>query len=54
MANTPYGAIGETKETFVLKKYGRIFAITWEALVNDDLDALSAASQVRRSCCRQS
>lgn len=35
------GTIGEGKEQFQLATYGRIFAITRKALVNDDTDAFS-------------
>jgi hypothetical protein len=35
------GTIGEGKEEFQLATYGRIFAITRKALVNDDTDAFS-------------
>jgi HK97 family phage prohead protease len=36
-----YGTLGESAETFRVAKYGRIIAVTWETIVNDDLDALS-------------
>jgi hypothetical protein len=35
------GTVAEGKEQFQLATYGRIFAITRQALVNDDLDAFS-------------
>lgn len=35
------GTIGEGKEQFALVKYGRKFAITREAIINDDLNAFS-------------
>lgn len=35
-----YGSVGDSAETYRLIKYGRIFAVTWETIVNDDLDAL--------------
>jgi hypothetical protein len=35
------GTIGEGKEQFQLTTYGRVFAITRKALVNDDTDAFS-------------
>lgn len=35
------GAIGEGKEQYQLATYGRVFAITRQALVNDDMDAFS-------------
>ncbi len=33
--------VGENKETYFLSKYGSIFRITWETIINDDLDAFS-------------
>jgi Caudovirus prohead serine protease len=36
-----FGTIGEGRETFQLATYGRRFAITRKALVNDDTDAFS-------------
>lgn len=35
------GTMGEGKEQYSLSKYGAIFAITWEAIVDDDLDAFT-------------
>lgn len=35
------GAIGEAKETYRLAKWGRVLALTWETIVNDDLDAMT-------------
>lgn len=35
------GTVTETKVTWALAKYGRIFPVTWEAMLADDLDALS-------------
>ncbi len=35
------GTIGEAKEAIQLRKYGRKFAITREAMINDDVDAFS-------------
>ncbi|SIR08664.1 hypothetical protein SAMN05421641_12422 [Paracoccus thiocyanatus] len=36
-----YGTIGEGKEVYALASYGRIIAITRQALINDDLDAFA-------------
>jgi hypothetical protein len=33
--------IGEGREVYSLSRYGKIFPITWEAIVNDDLDAFT-------------
>ena len=35
------GTIVDSKETFALKTYGRIFAVTRQALINDDMSAFS-------------
>jgi len=34
-----FSSLGERKETFAIRKYGRLFKISWESLVNDDLGA---------------
>lgn len=36
-----YGKMTEAKESYKLVKYGKMLAITWETLINDDLDAFS-------------
>ena len=36
-----YATIGEQQETYALAKYGKLFDVTWEAIVNDDLDAFT-------------
>jgi ATP-dependent protease ClpP protease subunit len=35
------GSVGDRGETIQLAKYGRTFHITWEAMINDDMDVLS-------------
>jgi hypothetical protein len=35
------GTLAEAKESYKLVKYGKKIAITWESIINDDLDALS-------------
>lgn len=39
-AEFTYGTIGEGREVYALATYGRIFAVTRETLINDDLDAI--------------
>ena len=36
-----HGTIGEAAERYRLIKYGKIVAITWETIINDDLDAFT-------------
>lgn len=40
-AEFKYGSIGERGETVQLATYGKLFAITRQAIINDDLDAFS-------------
>lgn len=37
-----YGSMSDARETFSITKVGRLFALTRESIVNDDLNALSA------------
>lgn len=36
-----YGTLGDASERYRVHTYGRIVAMTWQMLINDDLDALS-------------
>ncbi|WP_125077014.1 ClpP-like prohead protease/major capsid protein fusion protein [Pseudoxanthomonas sp. SGT-18] len=36
-----YGQLGDSAEKYRVQKYGRIVHITWETIINDDLDALT-------------
>jgi hypothetical protein len=36
-----YGKLADAKEVYSLAKYGEIVPITWESIINDDLDAFS-------------
>lgn len=40
-AEYKYGSFGDTAETFQIAKYGKMFSITYEALINDDLAAFT-------------
>lgn len=40
-----FGSIGEGAERYAVQKYGRIVPITWETIINDDLDALTRVPQ---------
>ncbi len=44
-AEYEYGSIGDGAEKYAVQKYGRMVHITWEAIVNDDMDALSRIPQ---------
>lgn len=40
-----HGVIGEGAEKYSVQKYGRIVSISWEVIINDDLDALTRIPQ---------
>lgn len=40
-AEYTYGTVGDRAVTLTISKYGRMFPITWEAIINDDLGVLS-------------
>src|SRR5690606_42027615 len=40
-AEYEFGALGDGAEKYRVQKYGRIVHITWETIINDDLDALT-------------
>lgn len=40
-----FGQIGEGAEKYAVQKYGRIVAVTWETIINDDLDSLTRIPQ---------
>ncbi len=42
----PYGEASEKQETYSLATYGKIFAITRQAIINDDLEALTSVPKV--------
>ncbi len=44
-AEYEFGAMSDGAEKYAVQKYGRIVAVTWETIVNDDLDALTRIPQ---------
>lgn len=44
-AEYEHGTIGDGAEKYAVQKYGRIVAISWETIINDDLDALTRIPQ---------
>jgi len=46
-----YATKSDGKETFVVRKYGHVFKITYEALINDDLDAFSRVPGSHSAAC---
>lgn len=53
--NAPYkeGAMTDSKETYKVEKFGRTFTVSWETVVNDDLDAISRIPQMHGNAARR-
>ena len=49
----PEAKTGDEKETYRVEKYGSMFSISWETIVNDDLDALSRVPAMQGASCRR-
>lgn len=52
-SNYKEGTMVDSKETYKVEKFGRIFTITWETVVNDDLDAISRIPQMHGNAARR-
>lgn len=49
----PETRMSDAKESYKIEKYGNIFSVTWETVVNDDLDALSRIPASQGAACRR-
>ena len=49
----PEAKTGDQKETYKVEKYGSVFTVTWETVVNDDLDAISRTPAMQGASCRR-
>ncbi len=49
----PESKTGDEKETYRVEKYGSVFTVSWETIVNDDLDALSRVPAMQGASCRR-
>lgn len=49
----PEGPMTDSKETYKVEKFGRLFTVTWETVVNDDLDAISRIPQMHGNAARR-
>ncbi len=52
-ADYPDAKTGDEKETYRVEKYGSVFSVSWETIVNDDLDALSRVPAMQGASCRR-
>ena len=46
-------AMSDSKESYRVEKYGEMFTISWETVVNDDLDAISRVPAMHGNACRR-
>jgi hypothetical protein len=46
-------AMSDAKESYSIHKYGNMFTVTWETVVNDDLDAISRIPAMQGAACRR-
>jgi hypothetical protein len=49
----PSAPMSDAKEVYKINKYGNMFTITWETIVNDDLDAISRVPAMQGAACRR-
>jgi len=49
----PEAPMSDERETYVVEKYGQMFTVSWETIVNDDLDAISRTPQMHGNACRR-
>ncbi len=47
------GTMSDSKESYSVEKFGRIFTVSWETLVNDDLDAISRVPAMQGNAARR-
>lgn len=49
----PDASLTAYRETYRLAKFGSIFSVTWETVVNDDVDAISRIPALQGAACRR-
>jgi hypothetical protein len=45
--------MSDSRESYKVEKYGAMFTITWETIVNDDMDAISRVPAMHGNACRR-
>ena len=46
-------AMSDSKESYSVEKYGALFTVSWETIINDDLDAISRVPQMHGNAARR-
>jgi len=49
----PESPMSDAKESYKVEKYGSVFTVSWETVVNDDLDAISRIPAMQGNACRR-
>jgi hypothetical protein len=49
----PEGAMADAKTSYFVQKYGKQFTVSWETVINDDLDALSRIPAMHGNAARR-
>jgi len=49
----PESQMSDAKESYKVEKYGSVFTVSWETVVNDDLDAISRIPAMQGAACRR-
>jgi hypothetical protein len=49
----PEGIMADSKESYEVEKFGKTFSVTWETVVNDDLDAISRIPAMHGNAARR-
>jgi hypothetical protein len=52
-AKYPEGAMADAKTSYFVQKYGKQFTVSWETVINDDLDALSRIPAMHGNAARR-
>ncbi len=45
--------MSDSKESYKVEKYGALFTVSWETVINDDLDAISRIPAMHGAACRR-
>lgn len=49
----PESRMSDSKESYKVEKYGSVFTVSWETIVNDELDAISRIPSMQGAACRR-
>jgi hypothetical protein len=53
LADYPEGRMSDSKETYKVEKFGSVFTVSWETIINDDLDAISRVPAMQGDAARR-